>query len=61
MKDIDAIMLLRMALISAQEKLKIYREHTSGEYMGGSEYSVLMKLIEKVLDDTNQKSTNQPP
>lgn len=41
---------IRLALIAAREKLKIYFKNTNGEYQGGVEYSQLIKLIDKALD-----------
>jgi len=39
------------ALKDCKEKLKLYRENHSGEYIGGREYMGLMKDIEQALAD----------
>jgi len=39
----------RMALIRAREKLELYRAQHSGEYIGGMEYSALLKLIDAAI------------
>lgn len=37
------------AMLSAKQKLQIYREHSSGEYKGGMEYMMLINKIDKAL------------
>lgn len=39
----------RHALMLAREKLAIYRAAHGGEYLGGMEYSALMKLIDEAI------------
>lgn len=39
----------RLALIAAQQKLRLYRAQNSGEYVGGMEYSALMVMIDEAL------------
>ena len=39
----------RMALMQAREKLALYRQQHSGEYVGGMEYSSLLKLIDEAI------------
>jgi len=41
---------LRTALGYAREKLKLYREQHSGEYVGGIEYEALMRMIDSALN-----------
>lgn len=36
-------------LIPAKEKLQIYREHSTGEYQGGMEYTQLVNLIDEAI------------
>lgn len=45
---------LRGTLIAAQQKLKLYRVEHSGEYIGGTEYTGLMRQIEEVLTETSK-------
>lgn len=40
---------LRCALMLAKEKLKLYRSKSDGEYIGGQEYTRLMRQIDEVL------------
>jgi hypothetical protein len=44
---------LRGTLLAAKEKLRLYRAGHSGEYIGGVEYTSLMKQIDDVLDETS--------
>lgn len=37
------------ALEASRAKLKVYRENSNGEYMGGMEYQMLMSLVDEVL------------
>ncbi len=39
----------RMALMKAREKLVLYRAQHSGEYIGGMEYTALLKLIDEAI------------
>lgn len=41
---------LRQALKAAQQKLVIYREGSNGEYKGGMEYTGLMQMIDRALE-----------
>lgn len=41
---------LRKALLLAKEKLALYRAAHGGEYVGGLEYTALVKLIDDALD-----------
>lgn len=41
---------LAEVLTQAREKLKLYRAVHSGEYLGGVEYSELMRRIDEALD-----------
>jgi len=45
----DRIRELEEVLSRAKEKLQIYRENHSGEYVGGTEYQYLIKLINRAL------------
>ena len=40
---------LRMLLAKARDKLALYRAEHSGEYIGGTEYTELMRQIEKLV------------
>lgn len=40
---------LERALIAARDKLKLYRNEHSGEYVGGVEYTTLMEEINVAL------------
>ncbi len=40
----------RNALIAAKEKLELYRAAHSGEFIGGVEYTTLMRQIDYVLN-----------
>lgn len=40
---------LQATLILAKTKLELYREAHSGEYIGGMEYTMLMRQIDHVL------------
>lgn len=42
---------LREVLISAKEKLALYRKAQGGEYLGGVEYRELMRRIDEALGD----------
>lgn len=42
---------LRTALGYAREKLILYRMKVSGEYVGGIEYTALLKMIAEALKD----------
>lgn len=42
---------LRDALTSAKEKLALYRKAHGGEYLGGVEYSELMRRIDAALSE----------
>ena len=46
------IELLREALWLTKEKLEIYRLHHTGLYLGGMEYSALMKKANAALEKT---------
>lgn len=50
----DEIERLRGTLIAAEAKLKLYRAEHSGEYVGGVEYTNLMRQIEEVLTATSK-------
>ncbi len=39
----------RLALMQAREKLALYRAEHSGEYIGGMEYTALLKLIDEAI------------
>jgi hypothetical protein len=43
---------LRSVLADAADKLRRYRAHHVGEYVGGVEYHDLMKQIDEVLKET---------
>ena len=45
-KQVDA---LRTALGYAREKLEFYRAQHSGEYVGGIEYTALIRMIDEAL------------
>jgi hypothetical protein len=40
----------RAALIAAKEKLMLYRAQHSGDYIGGVEYTSLMRMINRALE-----------
>ncbi len=40
---------LRASLEKATEKLQIFRSQTDGQYVGGMEYSALMKMIAEAI------------
>lgn len=39
----------REALIKAREKLQLYRANCSGEYVGGMEYTALIKIMDEAI------------
>lgn len=41
--------LIRAALVAAKEKLQLYRDHYGSEYLGGMEFSALMRKIDSAL------------
>jgi len=40
---------LRKVLLAARDKLKLYRQAHSGEYVGGMEYTALMREIDEAI------------
>jgi len=48
-KDWEAVEQLRQMLRNAREKLVLYRQAHSGEYIGGVEFNTLIRSIDAVL------------
>lgn len=44
-------------LVAARQKLIIYRDNSSGEYLGGMEYTMLIKLIDEEIQRLKVKPT----
>ena len=53
MKDKRLVFELEDVLRQAKEKLELYRQSHSGEYVGGTEFSVLMRRIDAVLSQVH--------
>ncbi len=49
------IKLLRLVLISCEEKLEIYRDHSDGQYHGGAEHTSLIGRIKTAMAVTEPK------
>ncbi len=49
------IKLLRLVLISCEEKLEIYRDHSGGRYHGGTEHTSLIGRIKTALAVTEDE------
>jgi hypothetical protein len=45
----ESEMRLASALLYAKEKLRLYREAHDGRYVGGVEYTELMRIIDEAL------------
>ena len=50
---------IRQTLIDCREKLTLYRQQHSGEYIGGVEYTQLLNSIDIALGSTEHCSTCQ--
>jgi len=49
------IKLLRLVLISCEEKLELYRDHSDGQYHGGAEHTSLIGRIKAAMAVTEPK------
>ena len=59
MDDAKRIRELQAVLRAARDKLVRYREQHSGEYVGGMEYTALIKRIDAVLPSPWRKTPNK--
>ena len=59
-EDEKRIKQLEQMLRNAREKLLLYRKAHSGEYLGGVEFTTLIRSIDAALDDSQSDTATKP-